>query len=132
MLKDTVQYDLSQYADELARATENLNVGTKLLFENDRVRVWELALDPGVRAPFHCHTIDYFWVAADPGPVVQRLLTGEMSYITHDRGQVTFFTFRDGASLVHDLENVGDVPIRYITVELKDWDNTMSSEPHDH
>jgi hypothetical protein len=129
MEKETVAFDLSAYADELSEATENLNVGTKVLFENDRVRVWELALDPGVRAPFHCHTIDYFWVAADPGPVVQRVSNGDESSVTHDRGQVTFFTFRDGDTLIHDLENVGDKPIRYITVELLDGNNTM---PHTH
>jgi hypothetical protein len=31
--------------------------------------------------------------------------------------------------LVHDLENVGDKPLRYITIELLDGDNTM---PHSH
>jgi hypothetical protein len=129
MLKETGTFDTSEFAQELATAHGNLAVGTKVLFENDHVRVWELALDPGVRAPFHCHTIDYFWVAADPGPVVQRLSTGEISHVTHDRGQVTFFTFRGGETLIHDLENVGDKPIRYITVELLDSDNTM---PHEH
>ena len=129
MMKETTAFDPSEFADELSSAHENLAVGTKVLFENDHVRVWELALDPGVRAPFHCHTIDYFWVAADPGPVVQRLSTGEVSSITHDRGQVSFFTFRGGDTLIHDLENVGDKPIRYITVELLDGDNTM---PHEH
>ena len=29
------------------------DVGTKLLFENHRVRIWELALEPGVVVPQH-------------------------------------------------------------------------------
>ena len=54
---------------------------------------------------------------------------GEISSVTHERGEVKFFTFRDGDILVHDLENVGDKPLRYITIELLDGDNTM---PHSH
>ena len=133
MLKTSEPFDIQEFANELPTAKDNLSVGTKVLFENDRVRVWELALQPGQRAPFHCHTIDYFWVAADPGQVVQRIIKddteGEISSVTHERGEVKFFTFRDGDILVHDLANVGDKPLRYITIELLDGDNTM---PHSH
>ncbi|MDQ3253659.1 MAG: hypothetical protein M3R15_07090, partial [Acidobacteriota bacterium] len=31
-------------------------VGTKLLFENARVKVWEFALEPGELIPMHTHT----------------------------------------------------------------------------
>lgn len=37
------------------------DVGTKLLYENDRVKVWEFALDPGEAIPMHTHTLDYLF-----------------------------------------------------------------------
>ncbi|MEV7966616.1 hypothetical protein AB0O34_11620 [Sphaerisporangium sp. NPDC088356] len=131
MPQASTTFDVTEFADELAKAPENRVVGTTLLFENERVRVWELALVPGQRAPFHIHSIDYFWVAADPGPVVQRVSDGTITEVVHDRNQVKYFTFRNGETLVHDLENIGDAPIRYITVELLD-DDDISTRPHVH
>ena len=40
-------------------------VGSKLLFENDRVRVWELRLEPGQREALHEHKLDYVMVQID-------------------------------------------------------------------
>ena len=37
-------------------------VGTRLLFENDRVRVWDLALAPGASLATHIHHVDYFFI----------------------------------------------------------------------
>ena len=36
-------------------------VGTKLLYENERVKVWEFALDPGELIPMHTHAMDYLF-----------------------------------------------------------------------
>ena len=35
------------------------DVATSLLFENDRVRVWEMDLAPGAESDVHEHTLDY-------------------------------------------------------------------------
>jgi hypothetical protein len=40
-------------------------VGTKLLFENDRVKVWEMALEPGEESAVHRHDLDYVMVQVD-------------------------------------------------------------------
>lgn len=46
------------------------DVGTTLLFENDRCRVWDFSLAPhsGESRPFHVHTLDCFSVATCGGP----------------------------------------------------------------
>ena len=38
------------------------DVATKLLFENDRVKVWELALGPGESSDVHEHEHDYLLI----------------------------------------------------------------------
>ena len=47
--------------DELAANTANAHVGTRLVSETARGRVWHLTLQPGERLPFHRHVLDYFW-----------------------------------------------------------------------
>ena len=37
-------------------------VATRLLFENERVRIWELDLPPGARSATHRHDLDYVLV----------------------------------------------------------------------
>ena len=42
-------------------------VGTRIMFENDRVRVWDLALAPGESFETHIHRLDYFYIIASGG-----------------------------------------------------------------
>ena len=46
---------------------DNARVGTQLLSESERVRVWHLEIKPGERLPVHRHVLDYFWTALTPG-----------------------------------------------------------------
>ena len=34
-------------------------VATKVLMENDKVRIWEMRLDPGEDSAIHRHDLDY-------------------------------------------------------------------------
>src|SRR5205085_2923415 len=58
---ETGEYDVGDFADEL-EGERNHDIGTKVLLENDRVRVWEIRLEPGDRVPFHWHTTTYLFV----------------------------------------------------------------------
>ena len=50
---------LVKFRDE--HADEALgNVGTKLLFEDERVRIWEMRLEPGEASDLHHHADDYY------------------------------------------------------------------------
>src|SRR5205814_2161516 len=42
-------------------------VGNRLMFENDRVRVWDLDLAPGESFAEHIHQLDYFYIVASGG-----------------------------------------------------------------
>ena len=110
-------FDPSEFATELAAAPENHRVGTALLFENDRVRVWDLSVGPGERAPFHCHTTTYFFVCVEGGRVLNRFPDGNAVTMDVEVG-VTWFSDVEDGSEIHDLENVGDTPLRFTTVEL--------------
>ncbi len=103
-------------------------VGTRLLFENDRVRVWDLRLAPGERTGLHRHTEDYLYVVIGAGRLkaIRPVEGGQDSPGNETEawyesdfadGEVRFRTL-DGED-VHDAENVGDAEWRNIVVELK-------------
>jgi quercetin dioxygenase-like cupin family protein len=109
-------------------------IGTRLLFENDRVRVWEQLLQPGETFPQHRHPYDYVQIVAqgsrasatideqtrawmiENNPELAESL-GDRDYVEVDLapGQVLWST---GGS-VHDTGNVGDTPMHIFLVELK-------------
>ncbi|MCA1843213.1 MAG: cupin domain-containing protein [Actinobacteria bacterium] len=113
------KYDVSQFAEELARAPENHQVGTAVRFENDHVRVWEIVLAPGERGPFHIHDQTYFWTVVDPGRGLQRFTDGSSVTRDYQPGETKYLENSPDDPMIHDLENVGSTTMRFITVELK-------------
>ncbi|MEV6009767.1 cupin domain-containing protein [Streptomyces sp. NPDC051976] len=95
-------------------------MGTSLLFENESVRVWEVRLAPGERAPLHCHALDYFWTCVEAGTARQLTLNGDAGQwarVDYAPGDTRFFRHQD-TQTIHDLHNIGDTALRFITVEL--------------
>jgi hypothetical protein len=97
-------------------------VGTRVVFENDRVRVWELDLAPGERSAAHRHDLDYLIVflagdrirvepeADTAGPYTEPLEfpvpVGRAVYV--ERGGI------------ETAMNAGDAHYREILIELMD------------
>jgi len=97
-------------------------VGTGVLFENDRVRIWELRLGPGEKSDVHQHELDHILVlvsgdriAVEPepdtgGPYKQFLeaevMPGAAVYVP-----------RGG---IETAVNTGAEPYVEIIIELKD------------
>jgi beta-alanine degradation protein BauB len=113
-------YDPGEFSDELERAPSNHDIGTALWFEDDKIRVFESRLEPGQRAPFHVHDKTYFWTVVDSGRGLQRFADG--NYVVHgyELGETKRLEHSASETLIHDLENVGDTTLRFVTVEFKD------------
>ena len=85
----------------------------KVKFENDRVRVMEATLPPGVKEAVHSH----------PAYVIYVLEGGRYRNYASD-GKVTEGELKSGEvlfrePLTHAAENIGDKPLHMILVELK-------------
>jgi hypothetical protein len=115
---DEGTFDPGSFARELEAAPGNLRVGTSMWFENERVRVWEVRLAPGERAPFHAHTRPYFWTCVEAGVGRQRSPDGVLRVRGYALGQTRFSEHSPTAPMIHDLENAGDTTLRFVTVEL--------------
>ncbi len=105
--------------DEFSANADNFKVGGTLLSETDDVKVWEIRLDPGERLPAHRHVLDYFWTALAGGVGRQHTDDGSTRVVRYHPGETRHFTFTPGEYLLHDLENIGDTPLAFITVEHK-------------
>src|SRR5271167_1280035 len=96
----------------------NGRVGTRLLSETDRVRVWEIRLAPGERIGFHRHVLDYFWTAVSGGRGRQHVHDGTTVEYSYQPGETRHETYGAGEFKVHDLENLGDKEMVFMTVEF--------------
>lgn len=115
---DEGRFDPSNFAEELDAAPSNFDLGTTLWFENEKTRVWEVRLEPGERGPFHAHTTTYFWTVVEPGRGLQRRGDGTYAVRDYVLGETMYLENTPDEPLIHDLENVGDTTLRFVTVEL--------------
>jgi oxalate decarboxylase/phosphoglucose isomerase-like protein (cupin superfamily) len=111
-------FDKEEFAQELAAAPANHQLGTTMWFENDRIRVWEVLLEPGERGAFHAHTTNYFWTVVSAGRGLQRFADGTFIVREYRLGETKYLEHTPETALIHDLENVGDSTLRFVTVEL--------------
>lgn len=109
--------------EELNSAGTNGQVGSRLVSESDRARVWLIEMQPGERLPFHTHALDYFWVATTPGRARSRYADGTVAEVDYEIGTTRHFTFAKGETMTHDLENIGDTVLCFTTVEYLDSAN---------
>jgi hypothetical protein len=105
-------------------ATEpSTEVGTRLMFENDRVRVWDLVLAPGESLAKHVHKLDYFFIVESGGLIRFADPDNPSDYrdVQFEDEQVTFVPVPDPVKGKVDnrLTNIGTKRHRNYVIELK-------------
>lgn len=91
-----------------------VDVGTKLIFENEKVRVWEFTLAPGESIGAHTHEHDYFFYPIEGGSLEVTRATG-VTRATLDAGKVYYRKAGD----THGAKNLGPGRYHEVLVELK-------------
>src|ERR1041384_8298677 len=122
-----------EIAEEFARESRapNACVGPTLLSESDKVRVWIIRLGPGERVGFHRHVLDYFWTSVNGGRGRQHLMDGTTVEHSYFAGDTRHETYGPGQFKVHDLENLGDREMIFMTIEFLQSANKPMPLPHD-
>jgi hypothetical protein len=112
-------------AAEFERERQNPNpcVGSTLVSQTDRVRVWMIRLQPGERFGFHRHVLDYFWTSVSGGRGRQHVHDGTTVEYTYQPGETRHETYGPGEYKVHDLENLGEKELVFMTIEFLDSAN---------
>ena len=121
----------SELKAEFEREAKSPNgcVGSELLSETDKVRIWIIRLAPGERIGFHRHVLDYFWTAVSGGRGRQHLMDGSTVEYTYYPGETRHETYGAGEFKVHDLENLGDREMIFNTIEFLDSANKALPVP---
>ncbi|MGW2224456.1 cupin domain-containing protein [Streptomyces formicae] len=104
---------------EFETNTHHDRLGQTLIKETGLVRVWETLLEPGARIPVHRHERDYTWIALTDGHARQHSEDGASREISFVRGQTLHFRLGEGRHHLHDLKNIGEEPLSFLTVETK-------------
>ena len=112
----------------MSKTDELGDVGTTLLFENDKVRIWELSLAPGERGALHEHHYDNVLVqiegdrvAVEPSPDTRSVYD---QYFEADIGRGNSLFVTKGG--IERAVNVGQKPYYEIIVELKEAPSSSS------
>lgn len=107
------------------------DVGTTKIFENDRVAIWEFALEPGERTPSHTHRHDYVFHVLEGSKLEVFDESGAALGSFEARTGDTFALRCEGGDLVsadekgmrapatHSARNAGPSRYREILVETK-------------
>lgn len=105
---------------EMRANFDNGCVGTTLVSETDRVRVWHLALPVGARLKFHRHVSPYFWTSLTAGRARAYHSDGSVAEVDYYPGMTRHYHYGPGEFMLHTLENIGETELRYTTVEFLD------------
>ncbi len=86
---------------------------SRVLLDNDRVRVLELRLKPGEGEPMHSHP-DYLVYVLRPATMRMTEPDGSARVVKLSEGQVSF-----GSPTTHAGTNVGTTELHELIIELK-------------
>ena len=100
----------------MARGNEPLGeIASTVLFENDRVKIWNLIVEPGESSDWHLHGRDYVTIVVEGGG-----LTVEFDDGTKESSPSEIGTWRyHGEHKAHRVINNGDTRYKNVLVELK-------------
>jgi len=107
------------------------NVGTTLLFENERLRVWELLLVPGETCASHRHLHDHLIVYAEPA-TIRAQLDGRPVLQHVEDGLVSYRAVGPDGLPPHQITNVAERPSRHFIVELLGPSISNQATAHEH
>ncbi len=115
--------------EEFVARAGNGQVGSRLVSETERVRVWHLSLKPGERVGFHTHVLDYFWTAVTAGQARSHYDDGRTVEVSYLSGDTQHHRYGAGEFMIHDLENIGETELVFTTVEFLDGANAPLELP---
>ena len=90
-------------------------VGDRILFENDTIRVWSVALAPGGVQAWHKHELPYLIVPLTPGQNEMEFEDGRIRQTVESIGGVLW---RE-AGIPHELRNTSAWDYANVLIEFK-------------
>ena len=100
----------------MARGNEPLgDIATKVLFENEKVKVWNLVVDPGEASGWHLHPRDYVTVVVAGGGLTVEYDDGTSGVGSAAVGTWTYHS----EPRVHRVVNYTDTTYKNVLIQPK-------------
>ena len=100
----------------MPRGNEPLgDIATKVLFENDKVKIWNLIVEPGEACDWHMHERDYVTVCVEGGGLDAEYEDGTSGKGSTGVGDWTYH----GDHQVHQVSNNTAKRFKNVLIELK-------------
>ena len=106
-------------------------VGTRKVFENDQIIVWELELEPGEKLPLHTHRLNYIFYVISGSTIEVTDAQGNLTHTLQPKereilelrveGEQLFLVGSDLTPIpaTHSARNTGENYYREILIETK-------------
>lgn len=119
-LNQTGNFDpwLPSMLDELNNYSINDSLGGYLMFEDERVKLWQIVLRPSERLPFRLQNVNYSWTCSSGGMALSRFKNGSIYLLRIEEMDTGYFEFKN-RGLVSDFENIGKNVLEMDIVEYK-------------
>ena len=91
------------------------NIGTKEVFEDDEIKVWNLVVDPGSASGMHQHDHDYFYYVMEGAQLEIHRDDGTLNVVDMKPGDIV--GGKKGST--HNAKNIGNTRFRNVLVEIK-------------
>src|SRR3954462_1805887 len=91
-------------------------VGHRIVFENDHVRIWEVNLDPGQTIDYHLHYHPYVIISLQGGTNEIETIFGDKRTVQEPAGSTVFM---NEMRAVHKLTNRDSIKYLSRLIELK-------------
>lgn len=104
--------------DELNNYLVKDPLGGYLVFEDERVKLWQIVLEPKERLPFRLQNTNYSWTCSSGGMAISRFNDGSIHLLRIDKMDTGYFKFKN-SELVSDFENIGENVLEIDIVEYK-------------
>lgn len=98
-------------------------VGSLLVSETARLRVWHLHIPAGTWFGFHRHVLSHFWTAMTDGRSRNWFEDGSSAERVLYKGFTQHRELAANEYLVHAVHNIGDTDLAFTTVEFLDGPN---------
>lgn len=106
--------------ETLQENTNNTTVGEHLLLETNKFKVWSIHLPVGQSLPFHKHNKPYLYTIKNEGKSRSFYADGKVTETTYQKDDINYVNdLSEDNYFIHNLENIGDTPLIFTTVEFK-------------
>jgi beta-alanine degradation protein BauB len=111
--------DLTELKGPAGSTVDNPGDPGTLIFENDRVRVWELVLGPGESCEWHRHEDDHLLIVVDGGGVRGIHKDGRVNEFEVDDNRILFQAAKPGDAEIA-MNTSKDRVLRELIIDLKE------------